>query len=395
MKRSFIIAGLTLVLITAVGYALLRQSSQGTLEISSEKNAEISVWVRDDTTIKRVGKTKAKLRLAPGNYTAVATKDSRETQAIITVTAGKTTTVELALQATLAGERIGQYSARNITAVGSTLTFVNMPARQLYTVAPPAQPQRLLPELYPVAQVYWGNPGAGIAQLENGTLWAITGGKSTPILLPEGSETTLKPLLTMAEGGSFAIAYDSTAYFYANVSAEPKKVADLADPAARIALSSQGLLYVYSDPAASAGESEGGAPASIFNVHTGLAVNTVLTSVSVNEAVWSPDGRQLALVSNSDLLIYDLSANRFITASKQAVAGNSQLLWDGTETIIFPQARGLYSLTVALGKANLLVENDDIEHPGAVSVVGRSLYTATTPAPQYGSVGEIFRYQLR
>lgn len=330
------IAGLLFV--AAINFAV-QYFTTGKLTVNTpEKDSQITVQLHasKDEPIKSKGKSRT-FRLAPGTYLITAESQGRVTAALREIKPRQTTPVNLIYRLPLESVTVANTPAANIQQQGQTLLFENVFSRKLNQIAPnQSDPQPYANEVDNIANIKWYTGNRALITTTKGELLLLSGGKAQPIRT-ETAASTFNPVT-----GEVLYALGRKVFKVTPPSLNPTQVYE-ADGIFSGMSAFGDFLVLYN----TSSEVDDDTAKDKYIAPTLLNLKTASGSIldfSPRDAVWSSNGKFIALMDDTRIGIYDLASRRI---SGFTASNGVGLSWLTPESITYGYGNDVWEYNIS------------------------------------------------
>lgn len=275
---------------------------------------------------------KLHVRVRAGRYeiSAYDKQGASSTSRIITVKARKAQSFTLNLSKLVSTDPVYGKDVTAVVADSSQLIFIDKSTGNLERVDTAGNITALATLGF--ASAKWANPGLGVAQSSDGTLYIIKNGSVNPLQLPFKTTYGQNISYDVSKDGQVYVAFGGNVYS-GDGGGTFKKIYS-ASGSNIIVSAGMGSVAVL-EPASSASADEGGAPKKQgdgrLSVLTGQ--NKLVKDVTgVNNIAWSPGGKYLLATGRATTTVFD---NQLRTKSSLYINNASLYTWSDDSTIFY------------------------------------------------------------
>lgn len=410
--RQIVFIALALLVVGSVGWWLISRLNTGVLIVRTDQpDSTISVIQSEpsgELITDQIGQGSAEVRLKSGNYTVAAEYQGQATVTAVAVTRGETTSVELSLMALKSSRTLLDATASQLAVSGQTVKYLNPQQGALYQFTKGdrrsfrlAGELRLgsatLPDVPEIFNLQWLNFNQALAVTDaTGVVGIFEGSRFRPLGLPGtggNEDTNITPAMIgfdTGPGGNFAVSVLNNLFYFSRPNAERQLLSESISQGSIIRVSSRGQVLVFDDVSA---PSETPQDQTVTLFAPGSTAKTLdFGGLTIIEAVWSPDGKTLALVSKQGVWAYTLADGSLSKLTHLNPDITAAVEWLDGESLAMVTRNALWQLDISSRIMTKLADTaENITATDPLLITGTAIYYTTAPVShlQAGRIVEV------
>jgi len=401
MKKMFFAGGLICCLIVLfILLSLLTKQGQGHLDIqTNDPAAKLTLLAKSSSKATSIGTgERVDVTAQAGQYMLQAVDQNRSSRMVVNVPLNGTVSVTLTINQTGNPDKIANFSALDLSVVGTDVRFLNTSLQQIFDYNyVTGQNQVIASDLYPVERLMWINHQQGIAidNLYNPHL--VNGLSDSPISLVTTKIGDNFVVEDFAVNNSGDFVYDQNGNIYLSKQATITKLGQDTALEIQIRLAADDTVFFNgirpSNP-------------NITTIDVGVATKSTAYFITttgqkipypgpetIDQAAWSPDSQDIAISTSKDLTIYNYKTEKSTFITFSGASPNGSFNWIDANHLLYVDQNTIWEYNLSQNTSYKLAKAPgNINHavPFAVSDDG-IIYFSTDPTDAVGTGAAIYK----
>lgn len=342
-RRYIVLAALVIIVIIVVAI-IDHYLSTGTISVSAGgQQTTITIASADATQAKgkpvlKQAANRLSARLPAGQYIVGAQGHVATITKTVTLKARQSLKITLKLPGVSNPEPIASADAVDLSASDAQLFYINQTLPVLDSIDAQNDITAIGPNVA-LQSVKWATAGYGVGQDTAGNLYLVNNGSLAPLTLPA---TNPQIHYAISPGRQIYVAVGKDIYFDSGTGSFQKIYS--ADQAPAQLAATNDSVAVISPP-------KGGIQSPILTIVSSSGRVVAQGSVNGSQAVWSPDGREVAIVSfGGGIQIMDTSVKQVASLP----SGGTGVVWLNDNTLLYSSGNGIWSYNLNSKNSSLV-----------------------------------------